>query len=85
MRVDIVLRVAVWLVERDGAGSAGEAFAGDLLETFSSGRSRWWCLGQALRWMASSLELRLQALQSPLWFCMAFVLLHPLWMWICAP
>ncbi len=61
MKTDVVMRMAMWLVERRSAGSAGEAFAGDLLETFANGRSRWWCFAQALRRVASFAELRLGA------------------------
>jgi CubicO group peptidase (beta-lactamase class C family) len=84
MRTDIVMRITIWLVENLIDGPAGEAFAGDLLETFANGRSRWWCFGQAL-WRAASLtELRLRVLLLPLWYSIAFVLLHPLWQWSCA-
>ena len=79
MRTDIVLRISVWLVHRSVIGAAGEAFAGDLLEMSALGRSPWWCLLQALRAAVSSSELRLRALFLPLCYCVAFVLLHPLW------
>ncbi len=85
MKTDVVMQFAMWLVERSGTGSAGEAFAGDLLETFTNGRSRWWCFAQALRRVASSTVLRLHALLLPLWYCIAFAFLHPLWQWLYAP
>jgi len=85
MKTDVVIRIAMWLVERNGAGSDGEAFAGDLLETSANGRSRWWCFAQALRRVASSVELRFRALLFPLWYCIAFAFLHPLWQWLYAP
>ncbi len=66
MKTDVVIRIAMWLVERNGAGSDGETFAGDLRETFANGRSRCWCFAQALRRVASSVELRFPALLFPL-------------------
>lgn len=85
MRDDLVVRTAVWLVQRCVAGSAGEAFAGDLLEMFANGRSRWWCFDQALRTVISSTELRLRSLLLPVWYCVAFVSLHPVWQWLYVP
>jgi hypothetical protein len=85
MKADVVMRLAIWLVERSSAEPAGEAFAGDLLEYFSKGRSSWWCLAQALFKAVSSIEERLRSLLVPLWYCIAFVFLHPLWQRLYAP
>jgi hypothetical protein len=85
MKADIVMRLAIWLVERNSAEPAGEAFAGDLLEYFANGRSRWWCFVQALFRIASSIEQCLCSLLVPLWYCIAFVFLHPLWYRLYAP
>ena len=85
MRNDIVTRMSVWLVQRCLPGSAGEAFAGDLLEMSANVRSFWWCSGEALQLVGAAAELRLRALLLPLWFCIAFVLLHPLWQWLYLP
>jgi hypothetical protein len=76
MKQDAVMRVTLW--------PDGEAFAGDLLELLAAGGSRRWCLAQALRRMISVIEERLRSLLIPLWFCIGFVLLHPLWQRLCA-
>lgn len=79
MRVQKVLRLAVWLAEAGVPGVEAEAFAGDLLELAAAGRSEWWCLAQALR---RGLFLRAQRLRSslvPFLFSAGFVLLYPLW------
>lgn len=85
MKQDTVMRVALWLVEVTSSGLGEEAFAGDLLELLAAGRSRRWCFAQALRRMTSAIEERLRSLLMPLWFCIGFVLLHPLWQRLCAP
>lgn len=85
MKTNVLIQIAIWLVERASSDSAGEAFAGDLLENFARGRSAWWCLGEALFRVAYSLEQRLRALVMPLLYCIAFVCLHPLWQRLCAP
>jgi hypothetical protein len=85
MRQDAVLRVALWVVRVSSPGPEGEAFAGDLLEFFHAGRSRWWCFAQSvLRGMSTS-EERLRTLLLPLAYCIGFVLLHPLWQRLYAP
>ncbi|HEY6410030.1 MAG TPA: hypothetical protein VIY29_21445, partial [Ktedonobacteraceae bacterium] len=85
MKTDVVVRVAMWLVEGSSAGPVGEAFAGDLLESFANGRSGWWCFAQALQRVASFLEHFLRALLLPFWYCIAFVFFHPLWQRLYAP
>jgi uncharacterized protein (TIGR03435 family) len=85
MKADVVMRLAIWLVESTSQESCGEAFAGDLLEYFAHGRSRWWCLTQALFRSASHIEQRLRTFFVPLWYCIGFVFLHPLWQRIYAP
>lgn len=79
MKADIVLRLAVWLVEHWGGGPVGQALAGDLLESYRDGHSRWWCFAQALWRLADVAELRVLTLLATAFYCAAFVLLHPLW------
>lgn len=85
MKQDTVMRVALWLIEITSSGPDEEAFGGDLLELLAAGRSRRWCFAQALRRMTSAIEERLRSLLMPLWFCIGFVLLHPLWQRLCTP
>lgn len=85
MKTTVLVQIAIWLAERASSDSAGEAFAGDLLESFARGRSAWWCLAEALFRVGASVEQRLRALLMPLWYCIAFVCLHPLWHRLYAP
>jgi|GEM_PF-249027 len=85
MKQDLVLRVALWMIEAGSSRAESEGFAGDLVEMFAAGRSCWWCLGQALHRTASVSEQRLRSLLMPLWFCIGFVFLYPLWQRLYAP
>ncbi|AFL86449.1 hypothetical protein Terro_0098 [Terriglobus roseus DSM 18391] len=85
MRQDPVLGVALWLLTVSSSGRDAEAFAGDLLELFHAGCSRWWCLRQALLRSGSVTEQRLRASLVPLCYCAVFVLLHPLWQQLYTP
>ncbi len=84
MKISLLLRVTMWLAER-GAGCEGEAFAGDLLESLGRGRSCWWCFLQALRRVMFVADSRLRAWLVPMSYCVAFVLLFPLWQRLNAP
>jgi uncharacterized protein (TIGR03435 family) len=79
MTNDWVVRVAVWLVERSGGGAVAEALAGDVLESFAAGCSRWWCLAQGIRRAADRALPRVRALVAAAAYSAAFVLLHPAW------
>lgn len=85
MREDAVLRVALWIIRVSSSGPEAEAFAGDLLEFFHAGRSRWWCLAQSVLRGMSTGEERSLTLLLPLAYCIGFVLLHPLWQRLYAP
>lgn len=85
MKRDKVLRVTLWLIAAGSSGPEAEGFAGDLLELSTNGRSRWWCLGQALRRAMSICEHRLRSLLIPLWFSVGIVFLYPLWQRLYAP
>ena len=85
MKTSVLERITMWLAECGGEGSAAEAFAGDLLESLADGRSRWWCLSQALQRVAFLTELRLRALLVPVAYSVAFVLLFPMWQRLNAP
>ena len=85
MKQDAVLRVALGMIDWILPGRDGEAFAGDLLELFAGGRSRWWCLAQAFLRSVSVVERFLRCWLAPLPYCVGFVLLHPLWQRLYAP
>lgn len=85
MKPDIIMRLAIGLVECCEPNNSGSSFAGDLMELSASGRSRWWCLAQAILRGLSLTEQRLRMSLLPFWYCIGFVLLHPVWQRVIAP
>ena len=83
MKTSVVLRLTMWLA--DCSGPAGEAFAGDLMESLAGGRTCWWCFSQVLQRVMFLAELRLRVLLGPMVYCAAFVFLYPLWQHLNAP
>ena len=83
MKTSVVLRLTLWLADR--SGPAGEAFAGDLMESLAEGRTCWWCFLQVLQRVMFLAELRLRVLLGPMVYCVAFVFLYPLWQHLGAP
>lgn len=76
-------QIAVWMLEHLTSGNRDEALAGDLLETFQTGRSNGWYWRQAIGACVVSWFESLRARASMLAFALLWTIMAPAWNVVC--